>query len=189
MSNLPIGGKTPDFRSKNQDIVQKIIDILTDNAVTDAQHFFDNPWREVAEEELPCLKVALVRGDSARETTKIEYSHKPELVVAYCAQGNEKLSAVLNYYGERISRFLINYENTQHEKLGLDDLELTGWELNMEAGATGTGALMLKFRGSYWTDHAPALGPLQSVYVEYKPTTAAEDDPPLYDETITLPQP
>lgn len=181
------GGPTPDYRSKNQDVVQHILDILRDNNVTDAQNFFDNPFREISEDELPCIKAAIMRGDSARETTKIEYSHKPELVVVYAAQGNEKLAAVLNYFGERITRFLINYENTENEALGLDDLEQTGWELAMDKGATGTGAIILKFRGAYWTEHAPPLDNLEEVYVAYKPTTAGEDDDPLYDETITLP--
>lgn len=181
--------RTPDYRSKNQDLVQHILDVLADEAVTDAVAFFDNPFREVAEEELPCIKAAIMRGDSTRETTKIEYSHKPELVVVYCAQNNDKLAAVLNYYGERISRFLINYENTENVKLGLDDLVMTGWDLSLENAATGTGAVILKFTGTYWTDHAPVLGPLEEVYVAYKPTTAGEEDDPLYDETITLPQP
>lgn len=181
--------RTPDYRSKNQDLVQHILDVLADNAVTDAQHFFDNPFREVSQEELPCIKAAIMKGDSARENTQVEYSHKPELVVVYVAQANEKLSAVLNYFGERISRFLINYENTENEKLGLDDLEQTGWDLSLENAAVGTGAIILKFRGTYYTQHAPVLGPLEEVYVAYKPTGTPPNDPPLYDETITLPQP
>lgn len=179
---------TPDYRSKNQDVVQHILDILSDNAVTDALHFFDNPFREIDESELPCIKAAIMGGDSTMENTKIEYSHKPQIVVAYVCQGNDKLAAKLNYMGERISRFLINYENTENEKLGLDEMMQTGWDLSLEKGASGTGAIVLKFAGKYWTDHAPVLGPLEEVYVEYKPTTAPPDDDPLYDETITLPQ-
>ncbi len=185
---IPQASPTPDYRSKNQDLVQKILDLLADNAVTDAQHFFDNPFREISEEELPCIKAAIMRGDSNRENTKIEYSHKPELVVVYVCQNNDKLAAKLNYFGERISRFLINYENTENEDLGLDDLVQTGWDLSLQNGEVGTGALILKFTGTYWTDHAPVLGPLEEVYVAYKPTTAPADDDPLYDETITLPQ-
>lgn len=179
---------TPDYRSKNQDLVQKILDLLSDNSVTDAVSFFDNPFREIAEDELPAIKVGILRGDSTRENTRIEYSHKPEIVVVYVVQGNDKLSAVLNYMGERISRFLINYENTENEKLGVSDMEQTGWELSMTQGATGTGAIILKFTGLYYTDHSPVLGPLDKVYVEYLPVPNDEDTEPLYAETIDLPQ-
>jgi hypothetical protein len=175
--------------SARRAIVDRIIQLLDDNDVTDAAHYFKNPFREIDPEELPAIKVAIMRGTSQRENSQPEYSHADELVVAYIAQENDDLADMLNYYAERIEDFLIQKEAAGALSDVLNDLTSAEFTLALEKAEIGTGAGILKFNISYWTKHTVPLGPLEGFEVAIKPSDAPPADDPIFTESIDLPQP
>lgn len=174
--------------SKRQDIVDKVVQKLQTANVTDATHFFKNPFREISPDELPAIKVAIMRETPTFENTGMEYSREADLVIAYVAEGNDKLADNLYTAAESIENFIINDENTTQLDGLLDDLKQSDFQMNLEVGRIGLGAAVLTFRITYWTKHAANFVDLEKIGVTIKPETAPASDPPLFEEIIDLPQ-
>lgn len=155
---------------------------------------FKNPFREVdPDSEMPCYKVALIRGKTDRINNAIEYEWKDQLIVAYIAQGNEgDLEDDLYDKGEALAAFLICDENNSEDPDALhhliSDLELTDWDMDLKTGSVGTGAIVLKFDLTYHTKYEMEFGPLAGFDVTVKHTEAGEDTEPVAVFAIDLPQ-
>jgi len=112
--------------------------------------FLKNPFREIHANELPAVSVTIIQGSAERMTTDIEYGFVEKLQVAYVAQGNNDDLINDIYLGmETIEECLINSENDSFSENSLwykvDDLELTGWALDLQNANVGTGAAVLQF--------------------------------------------
>lgn len=176
------------FPSHRRDIVEKIADRLRSENVTDAVAIFKNPFREIdADEELPCLKIGIIRDPATWRNNAIEYSHKPEIVVAYVDKGNDELADKLYYMAERIENFLINDENMQSYAGLFDTLELQGMDMQLSNAETGLGAIVLKFTGEYITRHEPVLPDFAGLEIEVSSGAADPGEAPAFVESITLP--
>lgn len=155
---------------------------------------FKNPFREVdPDAEIPCYKVALIRGKTERITNAIEYEWTDQLIIAYIAQGNEgDLEDELYDRGEELAAFLIGDENNSENPNALhhlvSDLVLTDWDMDLKTGATGTGAIVLKFDLTYHIKYEMEFGPLAGFNVTVKHTEAGEHTEPVAVFTIDLPQ-
>ncbi len=156
--------------------------------------FFRNPFREISEEELPCVKVALLRGKSERINNAIEYENEDTLMVAYQAQGNEDSGLEDKLYDaqEAIKDFLIKDENDSGNPDALhhllSDLEFEDWDMDLVNAAVGTGAIVLKFNITYHTKHVLSFDDdLEGFEVTIKHTDAGEDTDPIAVDSIDLP--
>lgn len=152
---------------------------------------YKNPFRPVESNELPCLKVALMRGKTSRFTNAIEYKWTDQLVVAYQAQGNdEDLEDGLYAAAEAIADFLIKDENDSGDADSLhhliSDLELTDWDMDLKNGAVGQGAIVLKFDLTYHTKHELEFPDLEGVDYIIKPLGAGEETP-VIESVLDLP--
>lgn len=177
--------------SHRKRIVDSIAAMLKADKVTDATHIFKNPFREIAQEELPCIKIGLLTEQDDIYNNQIEYKRNAELVVVYCSQNNgDALADDLYYFAERLEKYLINADNINRLGETVDGLAQKSADFVFQKSAEmGTGGAVLKFDLTYYTQHPPELGPLERIGVEIKPTTALPDDPPLFEEVVDLPQP
>lgn len=178
-----------------KDIINKVIARLTaDTTVNPSANitFFKNPFREIAEDELPCIKVAMMRGDASRINNNIEYQHDDQLIVAYIAQGNDNaLEDALYDKGEQIRDFLIKDENNSGDAAALhhliSDLTFASWDMDLKNGEVGTGAIVLKFNIRYHTKHNIVFEDLEGVELTVKHTGAGEDSDAYPTESINIP--
>ena len=115
--------------SEKKSIVDKVIarlqtiPSLNPNLPNCPTQAFKNPFREVAEDELPCFKVALMRGKTERINNAIEYGWTDQLIVAYIAQGNDNdLEDALYSACETMAAFLIKDENNSGDPDALHHL-------------------------------------------------------------------
>lgn len=153
---------------------------------------FGNPFRELAEGEVPCFKVALMSGKAERVNNRIEYAHSDTLVVAYIFEANEDdLENALYAAGEEILDFLIKDENNSADADSIhhlvSDLIFSEWSMDLKNGATGTGAIVLKFDLSYHTTHELSFGALEGFEVTIKHTDAGDDTDPVAVDSIDVP--
>lgn len=181
-------------------IVNKVIERLkTLTAIQPASGcgeltFFKNPYRPAdPETELPCVKVAFMRGASERINNAIEYEHTDQLLIAYQAQGNDSdLEDTLYDAADAIEDFLINDENDSSADNTLwnviDDLELKSWEMDLQTGDIGTGAIVLIFDLKYHTKHVLEFGDLEGFNITIKPKDSTAATEPIYETSIDLPQ-
>lgn len=153
---------------------------------------FKNPFREVdPETELPCYKVAIVRGKADRINNSIEYEWKDQLIIAYVGQGNEDdLEDGLYDKAEALAAFIIGDENNSGDPDALhhlvSDLELTDWDMDLKTGAVGTGAIVLKFDLTYHIKYEMEFDDLEGFDITVKHTEAGEDTEPVARITIDL---
>lgn len=178
-------------------IVNKVIArLLTLEAINpdlpDAINIYKNPFREVSEDELPCVKVAIMSGESERINNAPEYQHTDQLIIAYMAQGNDDdLEDELYDAAEAIYDFLIKEENNSGDAATLhhliSDLAYTGWDMDLKIGGIGTGAVVLKFDIIYHSKHLLEFGDLEGFEIEVKHTGAGENTDPLFVDSIDLP--
>lgn len=178
------------YVSRKRTIIDTIVERLKKAKVTDAQHFFKNPFREIAEDELPCVKIGILGDDAEWYNNRPEYKRSAQLVIVYSDQGNDELADKLQYMGERIENFMIDDDNTTQVDGVLDALMLKGTELNLENAAMGIGAIIVKFDITFYTEHLAKLDDLETINVKIKPSTAVGNDtenPPVFEDTITLP--
>lgn len=153
---------------------------------------FKNPFREVTEEELPCFKVALLRGKTDRINNAIEYRWTDQLIVAYIAQGNDDGTLEDDLYeaAELMAALLIGDENNSADEDSLhhlvSDLVLTDWDMDLKNGAVGTGAIVLKFDLTYHQKYVMEFDDLEGLDITIKHTEAGEDTEAIAKVTINL---
>lgn len=179
--------------SIKKSIVDKIISRIPAGTGLTPEESFKNPFREISEDELPCLKVALMRGRSEEIDTRIRYRHNDSLIVAWVDQGNgDELVDRLYEAGEKIADFLINDANNSGEPEALYheeiQLMLANWDMDLKTGAAGTGAIVLTFDIKYHTEHTLVFEDLESIHLNTKPKEASDDDNTAsFIDTIDLP--
>lgn len=152
---------------------------------------FKNPFREVAEDEVPCFKVALMRGKSERINNSIEYAYTDQLVVAYIAQGNDsELEDHLYQASELMAEALINSENNSGDLNSLhhlvSDLVLTDWDMDLKNGAVGTGAIVLKFDLTYHLKYELTYPDFEGFEIAIKHTAAGPETPIIGPDRVDL---
>lgn len=184
--------------SIKKDIINKVIERLkTLESIKPTNgcelFFFKNPYRPNAPEEFPCVKVAFARGATERINNAIEYEWTDQLVVAYQAQGNDNdLEDLLYDSADAIADFLIDDENDSGNPEALhhliSDLELKSWEMDLQAGNVGTGAIVLIFDLKYHTKHEIEFGDLDGFDITIKPKDSTPATEPIYETKIDLPK-
>lgn len=184
--------------SKKREIIDLIVTrlktIRTELGISDENHIFTNPFREIDTTEVPCLKIALMNGDAERFTNAIEYANMDRLMIAYIMQDNGDLHPELYDKGEFIADFIIRDENdSQNEgtlNSVLSDLKYVGWDIDLKLGAIGAGAIVLKFDIKYHTEHKPVFeNDLETVSVDVRVDGLSDEEgvDPYPQINITLP--
>lgn len=178
--------------SKKNDIVDNVIARLPAGTGLTPETTHKNPFREVAESELPALKVALMRGRSDEINTQIEYERLDTLVVAWIDQGNDDALIERLYDAEeKISNFLINDANnneiTGNLRQLVDDLTHTNFDMDLKNAGAGTGAIVLTFDIKYHTTHSIEFEDLEGYELEVRPKEAADSDITVFTDSVDLP--
>ena len=180
---------TDPFPSQKNAIVNMLIKALQDNEVTDAEHFFKNPFKEIDPDELPAVKVAIMSSPAEKFNSKVEYKHSPEIIIAYFAQNSEEeLYDILYYYAERIYDFFIRAEASGALAPQLNLMNFTNFDLSLERAETGIGGAVLRFQGEYFSEHEPDLDDLEGFNVKVSAKGATPDSPPIYEDEIDVEQ-
>lgn len=154
---------------------------------------FKNPFREVSQDEIPCFKVALMRGKTDRINNAIEYRWTDQLIVAYIAMGNDgsDLEDHLYHACELMAATLIGDENNSSDPDALhhlvSDLVLTDWDMDLKNGEVGTGAIVLKFDLTYHQKYVMEFDDLEGLDITIKHTEAGEDTEAIAKVKIDLP--
>lgn len=183
--------------SQKKAIVDKIIERLTGlEAINPDPNYpidiFKNPFRPVEPDDLPCLKVAIMRGKTERITNSIEYAWTDQLIVAYQTKGNDNdLEDDLYKAAEAISDFLIKDENNSGDPDSLhhliSDLVLTDWDMDLKNGEVGVGAIVLKFDLTYHIKYELVFPDLEGFEIIAKLATAGQNTDPAFTESLDLP--
>lgn len=181
---------------KKTDIVNKIaerlqtITAINPNAPADIT-IVKNPFREISQEELPCIKIGFMEGNAEYFNNKIEYKREDRLVIAYIGEANDDdLDNLLYQAEELIVDFMVKDHNDSETDGSLysqfDELKYMGWESQFEKGEVSVGAIKLKFDVTYYTQHTLTFDDLNTVYSEIKPAGASDDTRIIASDTIDL---
>lgn len=192
-------------------VIQRLLTIEAINPMSDGCELpvFKNPFREVDEkEEVPCLKVALMRGDMQEYNNAIEFKRTDTLVIAYTDRGNDgnydeenNLEDRLYEIEETIFDFIVKDHNNPSDPDSLYNLRRdpadrqtiineimpTKWDLDLQNGTAGIGTIVLMFDLEYYTKHEPDFDDLTGIDVEITPADATEDTDPIATLEIDLP--
>jgi len=171
----------------------QLIPDLNPGLPTCATPAFKNPFREVSQDEVPCFKVALMRGKTDRISNSIEYRWTDQLIVAYIDQGNDDgdLEDRLYEACELMSATLIGDENNSGAADSMhhlvSDLVLTDWDMDLKNGEVGVGAIVLKFDLTYHQKYVMEFDDLEGLDITIKHTEAGDDSLPIALVKIDLP--
>lgn len=154
---------------------------------------FTNPFREVESNELPALKVAIMGGSANRRNNNIEYKNNDMLYIVYQVQGNDDADLQFTLYTaqEEITNFMILDDNDSGDPDSIhhliNDLEFIEWDMDLKNGESGTGAMVMKFKIDYHTNHNLIFDDLETVSIDLKHTDAGEDTESYSIDEQTLP--